>query len=204
MAVDAKTVKELRELTGLPMMQCKRALEETGGDIAKAEDHLKKQGAKVAEKRAHRETGDGTIGFYIHHDGKTGVMVEVNCESDFVAKNDDFRALAKDLAMHVTAHVPTPLGVSREDVPAAAVEKEREIILGQLEQDEKMKNKPEEVRRKIADGKLEKFFAERALLEQSFVKDPSVTIKSLVQQTIQKTGENITVRRFVRYKVGEE
>jgi elongation factor Ts len=203
MAIEAKLVKELRDRTGLPMMQCKKALEESSGDLDKAEDLLAKQGAKIAEKKAGRETKEGTIGFYLHHDGKTAVMVELNCETDFVAKNAEFRELAKDLAMHVAFH--DPVAVTREDVPAEMVAKERDIILGQLELDEKMKGKPDQVKEKIAEGKLNKFYAERVLLEQPFVKDTSgkTSVKQLIEQIVLKLRENITVGRFARFKVGE-
>lgn len=204
MAIDAKQVKELRDRTGLPMMQCKSALLETDGDIDKAEEYLAKQGAKIAEKKAGRETKEGTVGFYLHHDGKTAVMVELLCETDFVAKNDDFKALAKDIAMHVAFH--DPVAVRREEVPEAVLAREKDIVLGQLEQDPKMKDKPDQVKEKIAEGKLNKFFAERVLLEQPFVKDSTgkTSVKDLIEQIVLKLRENISVRRFQRYKVGEE
>ncbi|MEN8150326.1 MAG: translation elongation factor Ts [Planctomycetota bacterium] len=202
MGIDAKVVKELRERTGLPMMQCKKALTETEGDIDKAADLLAKQGAKIAEKKAGRATSEGTVGFYLHHDGKTAVMVELNCETDFVAKNDDFKALAKDIALHVAFH--DPVAVKREDVPAELIAHEKEIIMGQLEEDPKMAGKPDGVKEKIAEGKLNKFYAERVLLEQPFVKDPSVgTVKELIESTVLKLRENIGVGRYVRYKIGE-
>lgn len=201
MDISAKLVKELRDLTGLPMMQCKHALEETGGDRDKAVDLLRKQGAKTAEKRAHRATGNGAIGMYVHHDGKLGVMVEVNCETDFAAKSDHFQQFLKDLTLHVAFH--DPLSVSREQIPAEVVAKEREIVLGQIEQDEKTRTKPDAVKQKIADGRIDKFFAERALLEQPFVRDDKLTVSEVVRQLIQRTGENIAIRRFARFKVGE-
>jgi elongation factor Ts len=203
MGIDAKQVKELRERTGLPMMQCKKALEETGGDIARAEEHLAKQGAKIAEKKAGRATKEGTIGFYLHHDGKIAVMVELNCETDFVAKNDDFRALAKDIALHIA--FADPVAAKREDVPEDIVQKEKNIILGQLEEDPKMQGKPDGVKEKIAEGKLNKFYSERVLLEQPFAKDTSgkTSIKELIETVVLKLRENITVGRFQRFKVGE-
>jgi elongation factor Ts len=203
MGIDAKMVKELRERTGLPMMQCKTALVETDGDINKAEEHLAKQGAKIAEKKARRATKEGTIGFYLHHDGKTAVMVELNCETDFVAKNDDFKALAKDLCLHIA--FADPVAVKREDVAPDLVEKEKSIILGQLEEDPKMQGKPDGVKEKIAEGKLNKFFAERVLLEQAFAKDTTgkTSIKQLIENVVLKLRENITVGRFQRYRVGE-
>lgn len=202
MGIDAKVVKELRERTGLPMMQCKKALTETDGDLDKAADLLAMQGAKIAEKKAGRETSEGTVGFYLHHDGKTAVMVELNCETDFVAKSDDFKALAKDIALHVAFH--DPVAVKREEVPADLIAHEKQIILGQLEEDEKMKGKPDGVKEKIAEGKLNKFYAERVLLEQPFVKDPSVgTVKELIESIVLKLRENIGVGRYVRYKIGK-
>jgi elongation factor Ts len=202
MAVDAKLVMELRKITDLPMMQCKKALAETGGNIEKAVDLLRMQGAKMAEKKAHRETGDGSIGVYLHHNGKLGVMVELNCETDFVARNADFQELLKSIALHIAFH--DPIAVKREDVPPEVVEKERAIILGQLNEDEKIRNKPDQVKEKIAEGKLDKFFSDRVLLEQPYVKDDKITVQELISQTIGKLKENITVGRFARYKVGEE
>ena len=202
MGIDAKQVKELRELTDLPMMQCKKALAETNGDIEKAVELLRLQGAKMAEKKAHRDTGDGAIGSYIHHNGKLGVLVELNCETDFVARNEDFQELLKDLALHIAFH--DPIAVDRAGVPAQIVEKERAIILGQMEEDEKMRSKPEQVKLKIAEGKIDKFFSERVLLEQPFVRDDKMTVTERIQQAIAKLRENITVGRFVRIKVGEE
>jgi len=203
MAIEAKLVKELRERTGLPMMQCKKALTETDGDLDKAEEHLAKQGAKIAEKKAGRATKEGTIGFYLHHDGKTAVMVELNCETDFVARNDDFKALAKDIALHVAFH--DPVAAKREDVPVELVEKQKNIIHGQLEEDPKMQGKPDGVKGKIAEGKLNKFFSERVLLEQPFVKDTSgkTTVKALIESVVLKLRENISVGRYRRIKIGE-
>jgi elongation factor Ts len=202
MAVDAKLVMELRKITDLPMMQCKKALTETDGDIEKAVDLLKMQGAKTAEKKAHRETSDGAIGTYVHHNGSLGVMVELNCESPSVAKNELFHELLKEICLHIAFH--DPIAIKREEVAPEAVEKERELILGQLNEDEKMKNKPDQVKEKIAEGKLDKFFKERVLLEQGFVRDDKITVQDLISQTIGKLKENITVGRFVRFKVGEE
>ena len=202
MAVDAKLVMELRKITDLPMMQCKKALAETDGDIEKAVELLRMQGAKMAEKKAHRETGDGAIGYYLHHNSKLGVLVELNCETDFVAKNPDFQELLKAISLHIAFH--DPIAVKREDVPPEVVEKERAIILGQLNEDEKIKNKPDQVKEKIAEGKIDKFFSERVLLEQPYVKDDKITVQDLINQTIGKLKENITVGRFARFKVGEE
>ena len=156
MSVDAKRVMELRKITDLPMMQCKKALTETDGDVEKAVELLRMQGAKMAEKKAHRETGDGAVGFYIHHNGKLGVLVELNCETDFVAKNEDFQNLIKAISLHIAFH--DPIAIDREGVAPEAVEKERALILGQLDEDESMKNKPDQVKEKIAEGKLDKFF----------------------------------------------
>jgi len=205
MAIEAKTVKELRDRTGLPMMQCKKALVENDGDLAKAEEWLQKQGAKIAEKKAGRETSQGAIGSYVHHDKSIGVLVEVNCETAQVAKTDDFLDLAKDLSLHVASHDPVALAVGREQIPEEAVARERDIILGQLEQDPKMKDKPDQVKTKIAEGKLNKFYSERALLEQSFVKDSTgkTSVKDRIEQAVLKVRENVTVRRFVRFRVGE-
>ncbi len=202
MAVTATQVKELREQTGLPMMQCKKALVEAEGDLERAKDLLKKQGAKMADRKAHRKTGDGLIGTYLHHDGKTGVLVEVNCETDFVARNEDFKGLAKDLSLQIAAF--SPLSVRREDLPAEIVEKERAIYLAQMEEDEKMRGKPDAVKRKIVEGKMGKFFAERVLLEQPFIHDDKITVQEHINQLIAKLRENITVRRFARFRVGED
>ena len=201
MAIDAKLVKELRDRTGLPMMQCKKALLENDGDLDKSEEWLQKQGAKIAEKKAGRETKEGAIGFYLHHDGRVSAMVEVNCETAQVAKTEDFTSLAKDLALHVAFH--DPVAVDRDGVPEAVVLKERDIILGQLEMDEKMASKPDEMKAKIAEGKLNKFFSERCLLEQPFVKEDKISVKERIEQAVLKVRENITVRRYDRYKVGE-
>ena len=202
MAVDAKRVMELRKITELPMMQCKKALTETDGDVEKAVDLLRMQGNKMAEKKAHRETGDGAIGTYVHHNGSLGVMVELNCETPSVAKNEMFKELLKEISLHIAFH--DPIAITREDVPADVVEKERGLIRGQLDEDEKIKNKPDQVKEKIAEGKLDKFFKERVLLEQPYVKDDKITVQELISQSISRLNENITVGRFVRYKVGEE
>lgn len=203
MEIDAKLVKQLRDRSGLPMMQCKKALQETNGDLDKAADWLAKQGAKIAEKKAGRETKEGAIGTYLHHDGRTAVLVEVNCESAQVAKTEDFLALCRDLALHIAFH--DPVAVSREAVPAEIVAKEREIILSVMDQDPKMADKPAEMKSKIAEGKLGRFFAERVLLEQPFVKDTSgkTSVKDRIDQAVLKVRENITVRRYVRFRVGD-
>ena len=202
MAVDAKLVMELRKITDLPMMQCKKALTETDGDVQKAVELLRMQGAKMAEKKAHRETGDGAVGTYVHHNGSLGVMVELNCETASVAKNELFLDLIKQIALHIAFH--DPIAINREGVSPEAVEQERALILGQLDEDEKMRSKPDQVKEKIAEGKIDKFFKERVLLEQAYVKDDKITVQELISQTISKLRENITVGRFARYKVGEE
>lgn len=195
--ISAKTVKELRERTGAGMMDCKRALQETDGDMDAAVEWLRKKGAAKAEKRAGREAQEGVVGSYIHHSHKVGVMVEVNCETDFVARTDEFRALARDLAMHIAAS--DPIAISREDVPAEIVEKERKVYLGQVVD----QGKPEHVAEKIVEGKLRKFFEERTLLEQKFVKDAEITVADRIAATQAKLGEKIAVGRFVRYEVGQ-
>lgn len=180
------------------MMDCKRALEETGGDIEKAIDLLRKKGIAKAEKRAGRTATEGVIGSYIHHDGKTAVLVEVNCETDFVARTDDFRDLAKQLAMHIAA--ARPIAVAEDDVPEAIVLKERALYEEQVAES----GKPEKIWSKIVDGKLKKFFQEHVLLEQPFVKDDSIAVRELVKDVSAKVGENVVVRRFVRFELGEE
>ena len=197
MAVSAALVKQLRDKTGAGMMDCKAALDESGGDIEKAVDVLRKRGLAQAAKRAGRIAKDGMIGHYIHLGGKVAVLVEVNCETDFVARTPDFQTLAKEIAMHVAAASPTY--VKREDVPAEVLEKEREIYRAQFA----ASGKPAHVIEKIVDGKLESFFAQACLLDQPSVRDPSVTIKQMVVGATAKMGENVTVTRFVRFKLGE-
>ena len=197
MAITAGMVKELRDKTGAGMMDCKAALEESGGDLEKAIEILRKKGVASAGKRAGRATKDGMIGHYIHLGGKVGVLVEVNCETDFVARTEDFQVLAKELAMHIAAASPTY--VKREDIPADVIEKEKEIYRAQFAGS----GKPDHVIDKIADGKLESFYAQVCLLDQPSVRDPDVTIKQMVANASAKTGENITISRFVRFKLGE-
>jgi elongation factor Ts len=197
MTITAKDVAELRRRTGAGMMDCKKALEETGGDMARAIEWLRARGAAKAETRAGRETREGLIESYIHHNGKVGVLVEVGCETDFVAKTDDFRVLCRDIALHIAS--AAPIAVSAADVPAEVVERERRIFTEQAAQE----GKPEAVRAKIVEGRLKKFFQESALLEQPFVKDDSRTVGQLVQAVAAKTGENVVVRRFVRFRLGE-
>jgi elongation factor Ts len=197
MAISAKDVKELRDRTGAGMMDCKRALEETGGDMEAAVDLLRAKGAAKAAKRESKAANEGAIGTYIHHSGKVGVMVELNCETDFVANTDDFQALAKDIAMHIAA--AKPLAVSSDNIPADEVERERAVYLAQLEEE----GKPENIREKILEGKMKKWFKDMALMEQPFVKDPDQTIAELVTEISAKTGEKIEVARFSRFAIGE-
>jgi elongation factor Ts len=197
MAISAKDVKELRERTGAGMMECKGALEEAGGDMEKAIDLLRAKGAAKAAKRAGREATEGAVGSYVHMGGKIGVLVEVNCETDFVARNDEFQQLVRDIAMHIAA--ASPVSVRREDIDPAAVERERAVYREQM----KESGKPEHIWDKIIDGKLDKFFQESTLLEQPFVKNPDQTVGQLVTEVSARTGENIVVRRFTRYSLGE-
>jgi len=198
MEITASMVKELREKTGVGMMECKAALQETKGDFEKAIVYLRERGLASAAKKAGRVAADGTVACYIHAGGKLGVMIEVNSETDFVAKTDDFQALAKELAMQVAA--ANPLYVKREEVPAEVQEKEKEIYRAQMGESKK----PPEIVEKILTGKLDKYFEETCLLEQGYVKDPAKKISQLIAETVAKVGENIQVRRFVRFKVGEE
>jgi len=195
MQIDPKIVKELRDRTNAGMMDCKRALTEASGDLGKAEVILRTKGIASASKKASRVTKEGIVASYIHLQGKVGVLVEVNCETDFVAKNENFRAFVKDITLHIAA--AHPLYVSRDDVPGALIEAEREIYK------EQVKGKPEAVMNKIVDGKLEKFYSTVCLLEQGFIKNPDQTIKELVSAKIAELGENIVIRRFTRYLVGE-
>ena len=197
MTITAKDVAELRKRTGAGMMDCKKALEENGGDMAKAAEWLRAKGILKAEKRADRVVKEGRVEIYHHHNGKLAVMVEVACETDFVARTDDFKTRCRDVAMHIAS--AAPLAVAAEDVPADVVERERRIYLEQVAAE----GKPEAVRGKIVDGKLKKFFSEVALLEQPFVKDDKQTVGDLVKALSGKTGENIQVRRFARFQLGE-
>jgi elongation factor Ts len=197
MTITAEQVKQLRDKTGAGMMDCKTALTEAGGDTEKAIDILRTKGLASAAKRAGRATKDGMIGHYIHMGGKVGVLVEINCETDFVARTADFQTLAKELAMHIAAAAPQY--VKREDVPAEVLEKEKEIYRAQFAGS----GKPANVIDKIADGKLESYYAQVCLLDQQYVRDPNVTIKQMIAGAAAKTGENVTVSRFVRFKLGE-
>src|SRR5436190_8277323 len=193
--IDAQLVKKLREKTNAGMMDCKGALVEAGGDFAKAEAILRTKGIASASKKASRATKEGIVASYIHQQGKVGVLVEVNCETDFVAKNQNFRDFVKDITLHIAA--AHPLYVSREQVPGNLIEAEREIYKAQV------KGKPANVVDKIVDGKLDKFYSTVCLLEQGFIKNPDQTIKELVNTKIAELGENIVIRRFTRYLVGE-
>jgi len=193
--INPQLVKTLREKTNAGMMDCKRALAEASGDLEKAEAILRTKGIASASKKASRATKEGIVAAYIHLQGKVGVLVEVNCETDFVAKNENFRAFVKDITLHIAA--AHPLYVSREDVPAAMVESERAIYEAQV------KGKPENVMKKIVEGKLDKFYSTVCLLEQGFIKNPDQTINELVASKIAELGENIVIRRFTRYLVGE-
>ncbi|MDT5158529.1 MAG: elongation factor Ts [Acidobacteriota bacterium] len=194
-------VKALREKTGAGMMDCKKALQEAEGNEEQAVEILRKRGMATAGKKAGRVAAEGAVGSYIHMGGKVGVLVEINCETDFVARTDDFQALVKDVAMHIAA--AEPRFVTREEVPADLLDKEREITRAQIANDPKNANKPEQVIEKIVEGRLNKFFEETVLLDQPFVKDPAKTINELLTEKIARTGERITVRRFSRYKMGE-
>jgi elongation factor Ts len=198
MAVDMELVKKLREQTGISILECKKAVEEAKGDLALAAEILRKKGFEKAKSKASRATNQGAVGAYIHMNGKIGVLVELGCETDFVAKNEDFLGLIKDIAMQVAAM--NPRYISEKDVPAAVLEKEKEIYREQL----KGSGKPAAIIEKIVEGKLGKFYAEACLLQQNFFKDEKLTIEKLIAEKIHKTGENIVVKRFVRYQAGEE
>jgi elongation factor Ts len=199
--ITASAVKALREKTGAGMVDCKNALVEANGDEAAAIEILRKKGMATAGKKAGRVTAEGVVGSYIHMGGKVGVLVEINCESDFVARGEEFQQLVKDVAMHIAAADPRYL--TREEVPADVLEKEREILLSQLKNDPKNAGKPEDVLNKIIEGRLNKFYEENVLLDQPFVKDPSKTVGELVAEKIASIKENISIRRFTRYKMGE-
>jgi len=198
MSVDAKTVKELRDKTGAGMMDCKAALAETGGDMDKAVDFLRTKGLAAAKKKAGRATNEGLVFSYIHPGGKVGVLVEIACETDFVARTDDFQNFCKDVAMHVAA--ASPVALDREAVPAEVVEHEKEIA----KQTAIEEGKPEKVIDKIVTGRVDKYYKENCLLEQAFVKDPNMTVKDLLDSTIGALGENMSIRRFARFQLGEE
>jgi len=196
MAISAEQVRQLRERTGQSMMECKRALQESGGDAERAVEILRTKGLATAEKKAGRATAQGRIESYIHHNGRVGVLVEVNCETDFVAKNEHFLTFLADLCLHICA--VSPMVVRREEIPAALVEREKRIAREQV-----TGKKPENVIEKIVEGKLAKWYADHVLLEQPFVKDQDRSVKDILTELIQKTGENIVIRRFARFEVGE-
>jgi len=197
MEISAQLVKELREKTGAGMMDCKKALTEASGDMEQAVVNLRKKGLASAQKKSARVAAEGMVGHYIHMGGKIGVLVEVNCETDFAARSDDFQTLVKDIAMHVAA--ASPRYVRREDVPAEELEKEKEIYKDQA----RASGKPENIIEKIAEGKLGAYYQIVCLYDQMFVKDPNITVEQLITGLIGKIGENIRVRRFVRYQTGE-
>jgi elongation factor Ts len=199
--ITAAAVKQLREKTGAGMMECKNALVEAEGNEEKAIEILRKRGLASAKKREGRIAAEGIVGQYIHMGGKVGVLVEVNCETDFVARGDEFQQLVKDIAMHIAA--AEPRYVTREEIPAEALDKEREIARAQAKNDPKNASKPDQVIDKIVEGRLNKFYEEAVLLDQPFVKEPAKTVGELVTEKVAKTGEKITVRRFARYKMGE-
>lgn len=194
MEINAKMVGDLRESTGAGLMDCKKALVEAEGDTEKAIEILRKKGVATAAKKASREASDGLVGSYIHLGGKVGVLVEINCESDFVAKTDDFKAFVKDIALHIAA--ASPVCVSREDIDPEIIQKERTIAEGQAE------GKPAAAIEKIVEGKLNKFLSESCLLEQAFVKNPDQTVQQVLTEAIAKMGENMVIKRFARFQVG--
>jgi elongation factor Ts len=196
--ISAAMVKELRVKSGAGIMDCKAALAECDGDLEKAVDFLRKKGIATAAKRAGRATSEGTVQAYIHMGGKIGVLVEVNCETDFVAKTDDFGDFAKNIAMHIAA--TNPVGIVAEDVPSTVIEREREIYRAQVLE----MGKPEQMVEKIAEGKMNKFFKENCLMNQQYVKEPDKTIADYLNEVIAKTGEKITIKRFARFQIGAE
>ncbi len=195
--INAAIVKQLREKTGVGIMDCKEALSQSDGDIDKAVDFLRKKGLATAQKRAGRAMSEGLIQPYIHMGGKLGVLVEINCETDFVAKNDDFKEFAKNIAMHIAA--TNPVGIASDDVPEEVIDKEKEIYRAQVLE----MGKPENVIDKIVEGKLNKFYKDNCLLNQAYVRDPDVNISDLLNDLIAKMGENITIKRFVRFQTGD-
>ena len=195
--ITAADVKKLREMTGAGMMDCKKALTETGGDTEKAVDLLRAKGAAKAAKRSDKSANEGTIGSYIHFDNKTAAIVEVNCETDFVANTDDFKALAKDIAMHIAS--TNPISISQDEISEDVIERERAVYMEQAREE----GKPEEIALKIVEGRLQKFFKESTLLAPPFVKDPDVTLEELVTKMSGTVGEKIEVARFARMKIGE-
>jgi len=196
MKVSAQRIKELREKTGAGILDCKKALEEANGDIDKAVEVLRKKGMDIATKKSQRITKEGLIASYIHFGGKIGVLVEVNCETDFVARTEEFKELVKNITMQIAAS--SPKYISQEDVPSEVIDKEKQIYRSQFS------NRPPQIQEKIAEGKLKKFFSEVCLMEQPFIRDPEITVKEYIKSVIGKLGENIRVKRFIRYQLGEE
>ena len=197
-AISASVVKELRDMSGAGMMDCKKALTEASGNIEQAIDILRKSGAAKARKKSGRSTKEGIILTYIHPVSKLGVLIEINCETDFVAKTDDFQNLSKDIAMHIAASAP--MSISREEIPSETLEREKAIYADQAKQS----GKPENIIEKMIDGRLNKFYQENVLLEQTFVKDPDKTVQDLITDTVAKLGENIIISRFSRFQLGEK
>lgn len=194
----AKDVQELRQRTGAGMMECKRALEEAKGNIEKAAEMLRTKGIAKADKRVGKTTGEGLVSSYIHHNGKVGVLLEINCETDFVARTDDFKTLAREIALHIAS--AAPLAVDKTGVPAEVVERERRIF----EEQARLSGKPEQIIAKMVEGKVESYYKDVALLSQPWIREPKKTVGDLVKETSAKVGEHIQVRRFVRYQLGEE
>lgn len=199
--ISPELVMALREQTKVGVMECKKALGEAGGDLEKAVEILRKKGAATASKKASREAREGIVASYIHLGGKVGVLVEVNCETDFVAKNESFREFVKDITLQIAAG--SPQYVTREEVPESILSKEKEILMDQLRADPKNAKKPEAIMEKIVSGRMDKFYSTACLLEQAFVKNPDQTIKDLLTSKVAEIGENIVIRRFVRFQVGE-
>ena len=197
MAASASAVKELREISGAGMMDCKRALDEAGNDIKKAMEVLRKSGVAKAQKKAGRSASDGMVLPYIHPGSKLGVLIEVNCETDFVAKTEDFQNMVKDIAMHIAAS--EPIAVNKEDIPRDVLKTEKEIYADQA----RKSGKPENIIDKMIEGRISKFYQENVLMEQSFVKDPDLTINDVITEMVAKLGENIIITRFVRFQLGE-
>ena len=198
MEITATMVKELRQKTGAPMMDCKKALAETGGDFEKAITYLRQKSLATVSKKAHRATAEGIIASYIHPGSKLGVMLELNCETDFVARSNEFQEFTKNVTMHIAAL--NPLYISREDVTPEDMEKEREIYTSQA----KDSGKPEKIWDKIVSGRMDKYYAEVCLLEQTYIKDDKLTVQEVLNELIAKLGENISIRRFTRYQLGED
>lgn len=196
MEISAKMVKELRDATNAGMMDCKKALQETGGDLEAAKDFLRKKGIAKADKKADRTTSQGLVGTYIHMGGQVGVLVEVACETDFVARTDDFKEMVHNIAMHIAA--ASPVAVTRDEVDPSLLEKEKEIYAAQMREE----GKPEEIIEKIVAGKVSKFYSEIVLMEQKYVKDPDMTVEDYVKSVIGKLGENMQVKRFSRFAIG--